>query len=78
MIRKKELLTFLFLSFSVFSQDLYVQEISDDYSDINQILKPLSLNIAIEQGMRKNFSENIRQNKKEIYKNQIQDNKESF
>ncbi|EQC46508.1 TolC family protein [Bacteriovorax sp. Seq25_V] len=78
MIRKKELFSFLFLSLSVFGQDLYVQEISDDYSDLNQILKPLSLNIAIEQGMRKNFSENIRKNDKEIYLNKIQDNKEKF
>jgi len=58
--------------------DLYVQESADDYSQIRKVTKPLSLNIVIEQGMRKNFGENIRKKSVNILGNQLKDTKESF
>lgn len=58
--------------------DLYVQESADDYSEIQKVTKPLSLNIVIEQGMRKNFDENIRKKSVRILNNQLKDTKESF
>lgn len=58
--------------------DIYVQESADDYSQIQRITKPLSLNVVIEQGMRKNFDENIRRKNVNILDNQLKDAKESF
>jgi outer membrane protein TolC len=59
-------------------KDLYVQESADDYSQIQRITKPLSLNVVIEQGMRKNFAENIRRKNINILDNNLKDTKESF
>lgn len=66
------------LSFKIMAQDLYVQELVDTNEDLNRIRKVITLNEVLEQGMRKNFGENIRKNNEFILQNNIDDNKESF
>lgn len=76
MLKKFFLLSTLCLK--IYSQDLYVQELIDTNEDLNRIRKVVTLNEVIEQGMRKNFGENIRKNNEYIIQNNIEDNKESF
>ena len=77
----KAFLVLLMLTWSghtMSQDDLYVQETSEDFSQVQKIMKPLSLNIVLEQGKRKNFEENIRKKNLNILANNLIDAKESF
>lgn len=59
-------------------KDIYIQEAAQDFSEVQKIMKPLTLNTVLEQGMRKNFDENIRLNSVEIFKNNLKDTENKF
>lgn len=74
----KNILLLTTLSFSALANELYVQELVDTGSNTNFNKKSLNLNIVLEQGMRKNFDENIRKNDQDILENKLEDTKEGF
>jgi outer membrane protein TolC len=73
-------LLWLLLSTSAFAAEdkIFIQEATEDFAKESQVTKPITIDIVIEQGMRKNFEENIRHKDNEILDNNLQDVKESF
>ena len=57
---------------------LYVEEAASDLTDVRRNSKVLTLEIVLEQGMRKNYNEQIRKKSGEILLNQLQDNSDQF
>ncbi len=58
--------------------ELYIEETSDDFSEIKRQTKVINLNIVLEQGMRKNYDERQRKTQAEILLNSIKDTKAEF
>ncbi len=58
--------------------ELYIEETSDDFSEIKRETKTINLNIVLEQGMRKNFDEINRKSQSEILLNNLKDTKAQF
>ncbi len=61
-----------------YKDKMYIEEASEDFSELKRTTKVLNLELVLEQGLRKNYDEKIRKNTSTILLNQLSDTKDKF